>query len=343
MLSTKNLMKASAFIMLVVFFAAVIFVAGCGGGGGGGSSGGGDPTSSPTISPTASPTGTGTIKGIVYDQNGDSLEGATVGWDLNKNSTTSKTTTTDSNGNYTLTGVPSGDQIITAVKGNYAVSVLVNVQNVTITVNLNVDPIGTVTGYVYDADTGTAIANATVSVKVDNWNVTLTTTTDSSGKYTIPYVEEGSHKITSVKSGYTTKEEKVEVFTGQTTNKDFNLTPTSSPTPTPTPSPSPSPSATPSPSPSPTPSPSPEKATVNIWVVERGTPNPVSNVFAQFHQAGYPIYDPQYTNNNGYAQFTNIEPGNYGMVLDKDGYYYTFYPLQIIAGENNFTLELEKL
>jgi len=70
------------------------------------------PTPTPTRTPTPPPGTTGTITGTVRLQGRTNHAGAAV-------STGALTTTTDSNGNFTLTGVPAGTRVVTASMRGY--------------------------------------------------------------------------------------------------------------------------------------------------------------------------------------------------------------------------------
>lgn len=90
-----------AIIMIMVFT-----LVGCGGGGGGGTT-----------------TGGGTVTGSVYaPDNITPIVGATVSVQG-----TARSTTTNAEGKYTLTGVPTGSQTIIAIKGSYRAEISVTV------------------------------------------------------------------------------------------------------------------------------------------------------------------------------------------------------------------------
>ena len=106
-------------IIIILVFALV----GCGGGGGGGTT-----------------TGGGTVTGSVYaPDNITPIVGATV-----TAKGTARSTTTNAEGKYTLTGVPAGSQTIIAVKGSYRAEISVTVtEGETVTAQqISLAPIG---------------------------------------------------------------------------------------------------------------------------------------------------------------------------------------------------------
>src|SRR5205085_1397874 len=138
---------------------------------------------------------TGNITGLVKDAGGNPVAAATV-------TAGGKSTTTASNGSYTLNSVATGTQTVTASKSLYlSGSVQVNVpRRATITAStiLLTPNWGSVSGTVTIAGTGTPIAGVTIAVA----GTPLTTTTDASGNYTFAQVGAGSQTINASASGY---------------------------------------------------------------------------------------------------------------------------------------------
>lgn len=235
--------KSPLFLILVVlsFFIFTSMVS-CGGGGGGG---GGDtplPTQSPTVTPGA------TVSGTVLDINSQPLAEATVEYGTNSLNTEGRanSTITDLNGNYILTGVPEGNRLITAYKGNYARSSEIEVTTGgSYVVDLQVTPAGSVSGVIYDNNSQLPIQGAKVSMTIPQSRFVVEETTDSSGLYSFIHIPEGSYSVTAFKSGYAIASGSVEVVMGNTSSLNLYLEPSSSPTPTPSPTPSPIPSPNP--------------------------------------------------------------------------------------------------
>jgi hypothetical protein len=138
--------------------------------------------------------GSGTISGIVKNSAGAAIVGASVGYG-------GGTTTTDSYGNYTLTGVSVGTvQLVAAANGFQSVT-----QNVVVTGGktsaANFTLVagafnGTLTGKTTNAASGAIVAAATVS-----WSGG-STTSNASGIYSLTNVTAGTQNITAVKTGY---------------------------------------------------------------------------------------------------------------------------------------------
>jgi protocatechuate 3,4-dioxygenase beta subunit len=127
------------------------------------------------------------LSGNVVDSNGDPLAGVTI-------TTGGKTTTTDSNGNYSFSGLPAGSYTVTPTLHGYAFSP--SVQNVTIT---NTDVTGvnftgstiihTISGRVVNSS-GTGIPNVQIT-RTGGSNVV----TDANGNYTFTDVPPGTYTI----------------------------------------------------------------------------------------------------------------------------------------------------
>ena len=227
----------------LLLFTAIIMVwilalvAGCGGGSDSG--GGGD------VSPT--PTGSGNISGIVYDQNGSPLQGATVSYETDTqymSSDKSKSTVTDSYGEFLLTNVPAGYCRVTAAKENYASHIEAYVEaGQTDDVTITVEPVGFIQGTVSQSNTGVTLSGVTVSVTLKG-EMVISDISDSNGFYSLDNIYVGAQTVTATKSGYTTQTSSVTVSQGQTSTGNFALVPSSSPTPTPTVSPTITPTPT---------------------------------------------------------------------------------------------------
>ena len=253
--------------LIIILFSFLVNLS-CGGGGGGG----GDATTIPTTTPDQ----TGSVRGTVYDVNGSPLEGAAVSWETYQTDSEKQTlsTVTDANGNFFLNNIPVGNIIITAVKGNYAVCQQVSVNpNETTDDDFQVEPVGSLEGYVYDANSNSPISGALLLLTIDKWYATLVEKTDSSGKYRYPYLAEGSHKITVSSQGYYSQTSQVVITAEETTVVDFSLAPGSSPEPVPTPTSTISPVPTVSPTSSPTSSPT-ASPTISPTASPTGSPTP---------------------------------------------------------------------
>ena len=233
----RNKLAFSSVLFILVILCLSIF--GCGGGSGGG--GGGD---TPIPSPSPTSTTGGTVTGKVLDVDGSPLASATVGYSLagSDSLTRDSITTTDSNGNYTLTDVPAGNQLITAYKGNYSRTSEVNViSGGTVTLELQVTPSGAITGKVYDENTQGIISSAKVSLTIPDQKFVMETYTDSTGVYMLNFIPTGTYLVSAAKSGYNLTSGSIDVTQGNASTLNLYMEPSSSPTPTPTPTSSPNP------------------------------------------------------------------------------------------------------
>jgi len=136
-----------------------------------------------------------------------------------------RTATTDSTGNYKITGVPDGTYTVTAAASGYhSTSHQATVScggtttlNFTLTKILN----GAISGKIFDADTGLPIVGATVT------DGTRTATTNTSGDYTLSDVPPGTYTVIASASGYQSLSQSVNVQEGLTSTANFALNPAS--------------------------------------------------------------------------------------------------------------------
>jgi len=148
-------------------------------------------TAAPTITLISS---AGTVSGAVKNSAGSPIVGASVGYG-------GGTTTTDSNGNYTLPGIPVGTvQLVASAQGFQSATQSVTVyggKTSAANFTLAAAPAnGTVTGKITNASSGAIVTEATVS-----WTGG-STTSNTSGIYTLTNISGGTQNITAVKTGY---------------------------------------------------------------------------------------------------------------------------------------------
>lgn len=169
------------------------------------------PADETIISPT---TGTGTVTGVVSDSCGGNVEGAAV-------SIGTTETTSDTEGSYTLTGVPAGSQTITAAKSGYenysgTVEVIANSSVSFHFAMISTAPQpgkGHVRGKVID-ENGNAISDVSVT------SGTITDTTDSNGEYSLLNLEPGTATLSFVKTGLDNAAVSVTVIADQSITAD---------------------------------------------------------------------------------------------------------------------------
>ncbi|MGA9751599.1 MAG: carboxypeptidase regulatory-like domain-containing protein, partial [Acidobacteriota bacterium] len=144
---------------------------------------------------TATSTATYSISGTV---SGDTASGVTV----NLTGAASATTTTDTSGNYTFSGLANGSYTVTPSKSGYTfspTSLAVTIsganqtgKNFTATSTATYSILGTVSG-----DTASGVTMSLTGA------ATATTTTAADGTYTFSGLANGSYTVTPSKSGYT--------------------------------------------------------------------------------------------------------------------------------------------
>ncbi|MEE8484383.1 MAG: carboxypeptidase regulatory-like domain-containing protein [Nitrospinota bacterium] len=232
----------------LIAFAFTMLLAACGGGGGSGAAADGDTNGGGGGGTTE----TGTVSGVAKDVSGNPLSGVTVeifvGETITVTGPSSKpsadgastrqaalvTTTTASDGSYTLTGVlVDDDYVITYTISAY---VVVYMYDVDVTANATeiVEAVrivpessftGGASGTITDALTGDAVSGATVTVYSGMGNtsgtVVSTTTTDSSGIYSLTGLDAGNYTVQISKTGFQSSSFSIYVV-GATTTSDQN-------------------------------------------------------------------------------------------------------------------------
>jgi predicted MPP superfamily phosphohydrolase len=174
---------------------------------------------------TGSPLGQGYIQGQVKDASTNkAIQGATV----EASGPATSSTTTDSNGNYTLT-LPPGTYTLTASASGYQSQTKTGITvatGKTTTVDFALSPLaqlGCIKGRVTDAVSRQGLKGAKVEAKGP---ITASTTTDSDGSYILP-LPPGQYSVTaSIPNFYQSlTKTNVNVIKGRDTKLDFALTP----------------------------------------------------------------------------------------------------------------------
>jgi subtilisin len=169
------------------------------------------------------PATTGSVTGTVTDAlDSMPISGASISTD------TGQSTTTASDGTYTLADVPTGTRTVTAAAAGYdsADQIVEVAENTTIVVDfaLTAPPTGSISGTVTTADDGTAIAEATVSTDTGE-----STTAGTDGSYILLDVPTGTRTVTVSADGFVSASQDVAVTDGADTTADHTLV--SAPTP----------------------------------------------------------------------------------------------------------------
>jgi carboxypeptidase family protein len=234
--------------------------------------------SSPTPPPTAIAT-TFSLSGDVTDSTSSTpISGATIY--IADSSNGSRSATTNSSGNYSLSGLrSSGFTINVSANGYVPLSKGVTLASDQ-TLSFSLTRMST-TPSTFDVD-GTATDGTSggilpkIAIRItDGANAGKSATTDGSGNYSIAGVNPGTFTMSAAAVSYQTTTKQVTVSTSA--RVDFVLaripsTPTPNPTPAPTPMPTPIPGPTPTPTPAPTPSPTPTPGPIGAPGLPSRTP-----------------------------------------------------------------------
>jgi hypothetical protein len=166
-----------------------------------------------------------TISGKVTDSlSGNALAGAIVSLGTQYGQSAIRDTA-GTDGSYTLSGVASGNQRITAsLTGYTSKTITVNVTSsspVTQNITLFKPITTTVSGKVTDSITGKALAR--VSVNIGSGQTIRRATTDTSGSYSISGVAGGSQTITASLTGYISKSVTVNITSSTPVTQNIAL------------------------------------------------------------------------------------------------------------------------
>ncbi len=170
------------------------------------------------------PTISGAIYGKVIDQSGNAIVGATV--EIKIGATTVGTTTTDSNGDYNVSGIAAGSyQIVsskTGLSSVYIPTVIIsperkdiNAPNLVMYVATAGAGTGNIEGYVLENISGSPIQGASVEIWINQQSLG-NIYTDASGYYSFSNIAAGSYIIYSDKTGYRDDDVLATVFPGST-------------------------------------------------------------------------------------------------------------------------------
>ena len=158
--------------------------------------------------------GSGSISGVVTDaMTGAPLSDASISY-------SGGATTTDTNGNYSLSGIPAGQTSITADDTGYAsqTATVKITKGGKSTQDFALSPLpGSVAGQVTDAVTGRALAGARVSYSGGS------TMSDVSGRYAFPSVTEGTYAFTAALPGYDPQSKTAAVGPAASVDLNFSL------------------------------------------------------------------------------------------------------------------------
>ena len=217
-------------------------------------------------------------------------------------------TTTDSSGNYTLSGLSAGTYTLTVSKTGYTTyqaSITIvegtNTQNITLTAETS--QTGTLTGTVKSGDAEVE------SVLVSLQNIG-TYTTAADGVYTFAQVTYGTYTITATKTGYNNYSASVTINAATNTH-NISLTTSSD-----------------------LPEPEAGKGHVTGYVTD-DSGNPLENVKCTLYAQSGKVTAKTvivYTDSNGRYVFLNVDPGTYQLEFSLGGYNIPFIIVTVTAG-----------
>ncbi|MBI3950691.1 MAG: carboxypeptidase regulatory-like domain-containing protein [Acidobacteria bacterium] len=161
----------------------------------------------------------GSVQGTVRNaSNNQPIAGATI-------LVANRTTTSRSDGAYTLSDVPAGQQPLTAFASGFMSTQLTVtvIANQTVTQDISLVPLptqtGTVQGSVRNASSGQPISGATISA------AGRSTTSGGDGTYTLSDVPAGQQPLTASATGFITTQVTVTVMANQTVTQNISLSP----------------------------------------------------------------------------------------------------------------------
>ncbi|PLX17761.1 MAG: hypothetical protein C0601_06940 [Candidatus Muiribacterium halophilum] len=181
-------------------------------------------TTSASAMTLTKPTISGNIYGKVIDQSGNAIASATV--ELKSGATVVSTTTSDANGDYTISGITTGSYELYASKSVlttvYMPTVIIsperkeiNAPNLVMYVATAGAATGNIEGYVVEEGTGSPIQGASVEVRL-NQHVLGNVFTDATGYYSFSNITAGDYALEVYKSGYWDEGYLVTVIAGTT-------------------------------------------------------------------------------------------------------------------------------
>ncbi|MEC2077419.1 carboxypeptidase regulatory-like domain-containing protein, partial [Metabacillus fastidiosus] len=170
------------------------------------------------------------ISGTVTDsQNGNPIVGALVQVFLVGTTIPVRSTLTDSNGNYILSGLNEGEYRIEISADNYASSisrvVLAPGESRTLDASLAPNP-ATIQGRLVDAQTGEPIPGAAVTTVLSNSGIIVASTeTDQNGNYVITGLAPGTYNVVFSADNFAGQTSTVTLTAGETETVNASLTP----------------------------------------------------------------------------------------------------------------------
>jgi hypothetical protein len=263
------------------------------------------------------------ISGRIVDTSGDPVANVTI------TDGAGRTTSSDANGNYTLSGIPAGVYTITPAKSGYTFNPMTITGSVppnAIDRNFTALPAATytVSGRVVDSN-GDPIAD--VIIRDANGR---TAQTDSNGNYMLHGIPKGNYSLTASKAGYVFSPNPLNGSVPPNATKQNFTGMIGVPTPMP-------PTTTPSPGPTPTGSPQPSGYVIS-GTVKDSSNNPISGVTISDGQGRTTTTDA-----NGNYILSGYVSGSFNITPSKSGYSCTPYTQLVSLPPNataNFTCSI---
>lgn len=218
------------------------------------------------------------------------------------------TVLTDTNGEYTVEGLASGNYQLNVQADGYQTAVSAFVVNSGGTTQLNFslsNLTGSVTGVALDSQTSNPIAGATVSIYQGNSLIT-SVLTDTNGQYNLPNLSPGTYNIVTSAANYQTSIQTLTVQSGSPISNNISLTN--------------------------------NPGTINGQIADSNTLLPVQGVTIQV-SSGQVVIASTITDSQGQYAINNLPAGNYVVTISGPNYQTVVQSL-ILAPSQTSTISL---
>ena len=252
--------------------------------------------------------GGGTIEGYVTDASAQGISGASIA--LMQANIIIQRGTTDTNGHYTMSGLPPGSYVARATASGYQIQTkgafIYNNTTTSLDFTMSSNP-SIIQGTIYDSVSHNFIAGATVDI-LQNPFLIVSTNSGSSGFYSVEGLAPGAYTIRVTQSGYQTGIADTYIVTPGSITVDLEL--------------------------------EPNPGSVVGIVTSAATGNPVQGAFVYLQQNAVEIVSTFTDANGGYA-FNNLLTGPSTIVVSASGYQQAIQGAYVVSGEtltDNFQL-----
>ncbi|WP_169907692.1 carboxypeptidase regulatory-like domain-containing protein [Priestia abyssalis] len=249
----------------------------------------------------------GALSGTVVNNSNVGIEGAQV--TVFQNNIPVATAVTDSNGDYLIPNLASGDYVVVASAENFAAQTLaamiIDGQITLLNFTLQPNP-GTLTGQVTDSN-GTPIIGATVSVQLSTGTgiIIASAVTDSNGIYTIPGLSSGTYTVNATAPNFQTAISGAVISPNATTTVNFALAP------------------------------NPGAITGQITDAQTGTPIAGANVEVRVVDSSGAIVATVFSDPNGQYLVNQLAPGSYTLIISAGNFQTAAVSEMVVSGQTS--------